>query len=52
MLEHWEDSIIKQWCNYFLILAETELEQANERIEAYRKQLNDYELQQRELQPI
>lgn len=47
-----KDDTLRQWWNYFLTLAEAELDNANERLEKHRQELIDYEQQQRELRAV
>jgi cyclopropane fatty-acyl-phospholipid synthase-like methyltransferase len=52
MLEREVDETNQQYFKYFMRVDELYLEQANERLEKYRAELTNYELQQRELQPV
>lgn len=45
MIERETDERMMQYWEYFLSIAETEMELANERLTKFRKELTDYELQ-------
>jgi hypothetical protein len=52
MIHKEQDETNKQYFEYFMRVDEIYMEQANEKLEQYRKELTDYELSQRELQPV
>ena len=52
MMEKETDETQKQYFKYFMDVDEIYLEQANERLEKYRRELIDHEQQQRELLAI
>jgi len=52
LMERETDETQKQYFKYFMDVDEIYLEQANERLEKYRRELIDHEQQQRELLAI
>jgi polyhydroxyalkanoate synthesis regulator phasin len=43
LLEKQEDEQIRQWFNYFIVYSESEMEIANGKLTALRKELDDFE---------
>lgn len=52
MIEKETNDENRQYYEYFQRVDEIEMEKSYERLEKYRAELTDYELRQRELQPV
>ena len=52
MIEKETNDENRQYFEYFQRVDEIEMEKSYERLEKYRAELTDYELRQRELQPV